>query len=120
MTVCNGIEDNPYVRAAEYLEQHGWHQGEYFASTEGTIGVREHGMTPPACVIGSLIATEQPEEAQSADYTGLLLNVLLGQHQGNILNLALWNDEPGRSLEDVMLLLKQAAIDWDEGRRDLS
>jgi hypothetical protein len=111
---------NPYRRAIEYLDEHGWCQGHYFDHSAGTAAL-SLGETPPACVVGSLIATQQLTLSQPADYTSGMLARLLefsADEQQAGWTVTDWNDAPGRSVEDVKLLLKQAAIDWDEGRRE--
>lgn len=83
------------IKAAEYISQHGWHQGELFAEGEGNA---------PACALGALHAVTNWESSVVFEASDLL-----AAHVGvPPMYVALhWNDQPERTAEDVILALKR-------------
>ncbi|RQX07551.1 DUF6197 family protein [Micromonospora arida] len=118
--------------AALYLRRHGWHQGTYYAKTPDTL-------TPPACAAGAIgIACaghtvehfSQLDPDALADYLAALGvfvdyldttapvfhidedGYLLDEHTSPYS----WNDDPARTVEQVITALTAAANEWDSLR----
>ncbi|SBT69197.1 hypothetical protein GA0070622_6316 [Micromonospora sediminicola] len=114
--------------AALYLRRHGWHQGTYYAPTDS--------LTPPACAVGAIgmaCAGYRAEHFYGLDpdtqvtfrQTVGVLTVYLDDHapvfhideDGYLLDEHTspysWNDDPGRTAEQVITALESAADEWD-------
>jgi len=109
------VSDSIYDKAADYLRQYGWTQGSYFAFVPrhpggfGSTVTRAKAERPAACVSGAIMAVT--EDASTWNRAIPPLDDLLA------VDLLHWNDAPERTLEDVLLLLKQADCQLDaEGR----
>ncbi|MEU9516770.1 hypothetical protein [Micromonospora sp. NPDC048169] len=115
--------------AALYLRRHGWHQGTYYAPTTDTP-------TPPACAVGAIgmACTGHPVHhwydldtderitylaaiAAFVDYLDDFAPVFHIDEDGYLLDEHIspysWNDEPGRTAEQVITALENAAEEWD-------
>jgi hypothetical protein len=117
--------------AALYLQRHGWTQGQFFellADTDGPL--------PPACTSGAInicvigrpalaadVSDTDPDESAAAitamrvfaayldpDYTFHDLTCL-GPSAIDVIGD--WNDDKGRTLDDVVQALNEAANDWE-------
>jgi hypothetical protein len=116
--------------AAVYLQRHGWHQGDMFATFTGP--------TPPACAIGAIrmavcggLSGYHFEQGQQVNrvvrvLAGYLygLGLSTAEHPGTAEPPAIvrgsadqviadWNDEDGRTATEVITTLTEAATDWD-------
>ncbi|WP_426505396.1 DUF6197 family protein [Dactylosporangium sp. McL0621] len=95
-----------------YLQRHGWNQGEYYDATAGLF-------TPPACLVGAvgIVCYGGPVDApaQMFDDPGFgsfeqavgFLDLYLFHRFG--LNVYGYNDVKGRTCDDVLAMLEQAA-----------
>ncbi|TDC68922.1 hypothetical protein E1193_30920 [Micromonospora sp. KC606] len=115
--------------AALYLRRHGWHQGTYYAPTTDTV-------TPPACAAGAIGVAcaghrvehfSQLDGDALADYLTTLAVFVdyLDTHEpifhidedGYLVDehtsAYSWNDDPGRTAEQVITALENAADEWD-------
>jgi hypothetical protein len=113
--------------AALYLDRHGWIKGDFFdLLTDANF--------PPACSLGAIniCAHGNPTLSASSDADDVLsdhairaMRVLAaylddGYHLDGGLNgpsaidvVSGWNDEPGRTLAEVIETLNDAADDWE-------
>jgi hypothetical protein len=115
--------------AALYLQRHGWHQGDFYATTTNTATP-----TPPACTDGAVRCAlfGGPTTAISQDQLRALervLGVLAGYiHQFVYDNpdrpvdpphliVSDWNDDDARTADDVITTLREAADNWDRIHR---
>ncbi|BCJ59007.1 DUF6197 family protein [Micromonospora endophytica] len=121
--------------AALYLRRHGWTRGTYYAITGITTP------TPPACVVGAIgIACagrriNHPEQldgldrqtyrhavAALVDYLDAFQPVRFVDDDGFPViehsSPYAWNDDPGRTAEQVVTTLEKAADDWDSLHTD--
>ncbi|MEV4275855.1 DUF6197 family protein [Actinoplanes xinjiangensis] len=98
--------------AALYLERHGWCQGAYFDASSG-------GFLPPACVVGAIaiVCYGGPVDAPAqmfayegfAEFEAAVLHLdryLLVEDESEAYE---FNDAKGRTVEDVVHALRQAA-----------
>ncbi|MEU4714087.1 hypothetical protein AB0F73_10625 [Micromonospora purpureochromogenes] len=115
--------------AALYLRRHGWHQGTYYAPTADSI-------TPPACAAGAIgiacaghrvehfsqldgdtLADYLAALAAFVDYLDTTAPVFFIDEDGYLLDEHTspysWNDDPGRTAEQVITALLAAADEWD-------
>jgi len=90
--------------AAEYIGEHGWLQGE-LSNSDGNV-----------CAIGAINrVAESDTVADTYNAIEALWKYLKLPDYGSGLHpVARWNDEPGRSAEDVILAMKCAAKEVDE------
>ncbi len=110
--------------AACYLQRHGWHQGTYYAD--------RNRITPPADTVGAIAmavyGTAHDEPYHHHDGYRLFLDTVdhLADHlayavaSGSVLDdddLFRWNDEPTRTIEQVLALLHDAATAWDHAHQ---
>ena len=77
--------------AADYIEEHGWCQ------TVLRDGER-------VCVIGAIRAVHKGRSLEPRDPVYGLLRERIGPD-----NIVAWNDDPGRTVEDVLAALRGAA-----------
>ncbi|MFI1191833.1 hypothetical protein ACH4T9_00920 [Micromonospora sp. NPDC020750] len=115
--------------AALYLRRHGWHQGTYYAPTTDTP-------TPPACASGAIAMAVAGRRADQFHGLGWeteatfrqvvrILTAYLDDHEpiraidedGFLIDEHSfpysWNDDPGRTAEQVITALEAAADEWD-------
>ncbi|MEO3781314.1 hypothetical protein ABGB16_31880 [Micromonospora sp. B11E3] len=115
--------------AALYLRQHGWHQGTYYAPNIDTP-------TPPACAVGAIgMATAgyrvdgfdclDPDTHRTYHHTIDAFTDYLDTHEplfyidedGFLVDEhtlpCSWNDDPGRTAEQVITALEAAADEWE-------
>jgi hypothetical protein len=121
-------------RAAAYIRQHGWHQGDMYALTHRL----SNDSTPPACAYGSIqmavcgrpLAFYDGDDSRQVTHP---LRVLAGHHDrtyylthiggpgsqdATSLDMVTeWNDAPGRTAEEVITTLVAAADEWDHTHR---
>ncbi|SCL36826.1 hypothetical protein GA0074692_4460 [Micromonospora pallida] len=127
-----GEQDTPAVLlrcAALYLSRHGWHQGTYYTANTDTL-------TPPACAVGAIgmaAAGRRTDHFSSLDYDTQVtyrrtVNVfthyldthhplpvidedgfLVDEHTSPFS----WNDDPARTVDEVIKALIGAADEWD-------
>ncbi|MGW1062174.1 DUF6197 family protein [Micromonospora rubida] len=120
---------DPLRMAALYLRRHGWHQGTYYTPNTDPV-------TPPACAAGAvaIACAGHPVESFShldpniyADYLAALAVFVdyLDTHEplfyidedGYLIDEHIspfsWNDDPGRTAEQVITALETAADEWD-------
>jgi hypothetical protein len=92
--------------AAEYIGEHGWLQGT-LSSADGRV-----------CAIGAIQRIGGTGNARSYDAVDALYEYLdLPMTTGILHPVAIWNDEPERTAEDVILAMKCAAEELDsEGK----
>jgi len=102
--------------AAHYLFRHGWIQGSYYDQTVSVF-------TPAACVVGAIatVCFGGPVEAPSqhfdapgwAEYEAAIshLDVRLVLRHGT--DVYSFNDAPGRTVDQVLAVLAEAADEWD-------
>ncbi|WP_431883808.1 DUF6197 family protein [Micromonospora gifhornensis] len=113
--------------AALYLRRHGWHQGTYYATNI---------LTPPACVAGAIgiaaaghrvehfsqLAPDALGDYLAAlgvfvDYLDTAEPLFLIDEDGYLIDEHTspysWNDDPGRTAEQVITALQTAADEWD-------
>lgn len=105
-----------YRDAADVLRTNGWHQGSYYASGSGLPP--EHCQV---CLLGALrvATTGQPEGYSSKIYaTVAWLEGFLNTGVPRSLHMFLdsWNDDPGRTVADVIDLLTRAAAAAEAAR----
>jgi hypothetical protein len=104
--------------AAIYLEQHGWCQGKYYNRPVGAPFVNGDFKLsaimgkPSACLSGAL-ALVCPDYKTWSDALELIGCQLGGR------SVSVWNDRPERTVEDVLLVLKQADCPAEERRRTM-
>ncbi len=112
--------------AALYLRRHGFHQGDMFASLTT--------LTPPACAQGAvkMAICGSPHATYTLDQAGLFDQTMtvLAEHAGMPYDwdahrlpdtepvapaewVADWNDDPDRTVEQVITAMTTAADDWD-------
>ncbi|GAA2714031.1 hypothetical protein ACFY2R_12950 [Micromonospora olivasterospora] len=115
--------------AALYLRRHGWHQGTYYANTTDTP-------TPQACAVGAIgmaCAGRRADHFYGLDFdtqvvfrqTVGVFTAYLDDHEpicaidedGFLIDEHTspfsWNDDPGRTAEQVITALENAADEWD-------
>ncbi|MEV5764832.1 hypothetical protein AB0L34_09695 [Micromonospora sp. NPDC052213] len=115
--------------AALYLRRHGWHQGTYYAKNTDTL-------TPPACAVGAIgiaCAGRRVDHFYSLDFDTQVtfrtavgvFTAFLDDHEpicaidedGFLIDEHTspysWNDDPGRTAEQVITALETAADEWD-------
>jgi hypothetical protein len=117
--------------AALYLQRHGWTKGQFFdqlaatngpflpACASGAIMTAAHGQ----CVPNGIIAhdeTTNPDAAAAARAMRVFANWLnngyipLDQYPVSSIDvIGDWNDDKGRTLDDVVQALNDAANDWE-------
>ncbi|MGW2207147.1 DUF6197 family protein [Streptomyces sp. NPDC001774] len=108
------------LAAAEYLTEHGWHQGQMYDHPL-LPGPEE---TPAACALGAISTVTECQWARAFESryrlgqylhaNGLLpyTDAQIAEHQLEPAALIPnWNDHPSRTKEDVILALKRAAGD---------
>jgi hypothetical protein len=119
--------------AARYLQLHGWTQHNYYADDCDTYhlppDVAYSALTPPACVMGALAiaafgqqlpknACKLPEWVDYKRAEDILLDHLELWNPPEVQDdfpeptLGDWNDEPDRTVEQVITALNGAADDW--------
>ena len=76
------------LRAADYVEQYGWHQGDSGSTSQGI------------CVVHAMVMA-----GGCMDHPGYRR---LYQHIGKAPSI--WNDEPGRTKEEVIAKLRSVAL----------
>ncbi|MEU2612657.1 hypothetical protein ABZ570_13925 [Micromonospora sp. NPDC007271] len=114
--------------AALYLRRHGWHQGTYYATTDTP--------TPPACAAGAIamaVAGRRADQFHGLGFdteatfrqTVRVFTAYLDDHEpiravdedGFLVDEHTypfsWNDDPGRTAEQVITALDAAADEWD-------
>ncbi|MGC5333041.1 DUF6197 family protein [Micromonospora sp. DT62] len=114
--------------AALYLRRHGWTQGIYYATTDA--------LTSPACAVGAigmacagkplmhpvlLSSADENTYRQSiaalVDYLDAFAPIFHIDEDGHLLDEHTspysWNDDPGRTAEQVITALEKAADEWD-------
>lgn len=86
-------------RAAQILRTGGWCQGDYSNYTTG-----EH------CIVGALLAASTVE-GQDAAYSRAktLVRLAIGIYPDTGGSIPRWNDEPGRTVDEVLDALERAA-----------
>lgn len=91
--------------AAEYLSENGWHQGALFAPSSSE--------EPPACAMGALkAATTGHYQVEWQALTVLRKSLGLTGLDPDFKDLiAVWNDAPERTAEDVILALKRPSVE---------
>lgn len=115
--------------AALYLRRHGWLQGSYYSTDADSP-------TPSACLVGAVGITcagrrlEYPGQldrtdeatyrqalAVVVDYLDSYQPICAVDEDGFFLQEHIspysWNDDPGRTAEDVITALEAAADEWD-------
>jgi hypothetical protein len=113
--------------AALYLERHGWTQRIAYRLANGDNA----NPTPPACAIGAigmavygqplddLHTPDHPEAAFFNWVEGLfedyldLAGYLTGEPPHRGLGIGEWNDDPRRTADEVIDMLRTAADNWD-------
>lgn len=112
-------------KAAAYIAEHGWVQGENFADEEEEDWVweRVQEFTPAACALGAIYAvsdtdpdevgvTEEVRDARErlSGFINSAPVTRVGVFSKTAVDvIADWNDAPGRTAEDVILTLRRAA-----------
>ncbi|MGC5030170.1 DUF6197 family protein [Micromonospora sp. DT229] len=114
--------------AALYLRRHGWHQGTYYATT--------NILTPPACAAGAIAIAAAGHRVEHfsqlapdvqgdylaalgvfVDYLDTAEPLFLIDEDGYLIDEHTspysWNDDPGRTAEQVITALETAADEWD-------
>jgi len=79
--------------AADYLEQHGWCQGQMF------------GPDDSVCAVGAIAEVTRADT--DYDHYSEALEVAMSYVGGG--PVSQWNDAPGRTKEDVIAMLRAAA-----------
>ncbi|MEU3052241.1 DUF6197 family protein [Streptomyces griseus] len=111
--------------AAEHLSTHGWHQGDIYAPGEddqypATMKqYDEWTKTARSCALGAIQACGERSyhlESTAAnllrEHLGLGFGRGLGEDGNSMIfqdPIAVWNDDPSRTAEDVILAMKGAA-----------
>lgn len=103
------------LSAAHYLSEHGWTQHEYYADT--------HSLNPAVCTAGalSMVCYGYPAEAPADNCThpsyGAFQSAMVRLHTyiGDLFGDELggvygFNDTPGRTVADVLAILRDAAL----------
>jgi hypothetical protein len=116
--------------AAVYLQRYGWTQGEFFdlladtdgpfpaACTSGAITTAAHGRCI-ATGICTLDGDQDPETIAAIRAMRVLAGWLDLEYTGNAYDTSAidvigdWNDHDGRTLDEVVECLADAADDWD-------
>ena len=100
--------------AADRIERDGWHQGDFFADQPSLPSFDESDIArvlkakpQPCCVMGALIAEADGDMELAEDRAGRLLELHLGLSY--ISQVPQWNDEAGRTKEEVVAALRAAA-----------
>jgi hypothetical protein len=105
---------------AQYLQLHGWTQGDFFDILTGPA-------FPPACAAGAICtaATGAPTHPQQIHGPDGRLAMAAMHHFAECLGyppidrpdvaypIGDWNDEDGRTLDEVTMALTEAADEWD-------
>ncbi|MFV2099998.1 hypothetical protein [Micromonospora sp. LOL_024] len=117
--------------AALYLRRHGWHQGTYYPAAVAT-----DTLTSPACAVGAIgmaAAGHRVDHFYSLDCgTQVAFRTAVGvfttylddyepictvDDDGYLIDEHTspysWNDDPGRTAEQVITALETAADEWD-------
>lgn len=107
--------ENPLEKAIAVIKERGWYQGYYYDQEgDGGGGVCILGAIGVACA-GNPEAWWNPSVGNELEPLAALVRDELGLDAGYVL-LHDWNDDPGRTEEDVILALKKAAVAWDGTR----
>jgi hypothetical protein len=106
-------------RAADYLSDHGWIQGDFYA---------DDTPTPAACAFGAMALVATGERSDSDDDAAnpdpLLqaaahwLRTALARTYG--MDLAEWNDQPGQCAAIVIDHMRRVADAWDAHPRPIA
>lgn len=100
------------ARAAARIERDGWHQGSYFPGHDASGGWRdvheELNLDPrPCCALGAVMAEARtPQDYHDAE---IALSVAYSGEEGDIIDVAYFNDGMSTTKEDVIALLRAAA-----------
>lgn len=89
-------ESRALLDAADYIEKHGWCQGEVF------------GPDDAVCAIGAIMAT-----ATNLGILDRAAGLLARYLDIGIDRVARWNDDPSRTKDQVISALREAAISED-------
>lgn len=89
--------DEVLEKAAEYIAEHGWHQGSAY---KYGIGID----FPAACAVGAVSRVTGGSRYDDA------LDFLSAQVGG--VYVPLWNDDPARTKEEVIETMREAAQQW--------
>lgn len=99
------------LRAADYIEQHGWHQGGAYKGF-----CPQGNETPPACAYGAIrVALLEDMHVEHVGYANLnaacrvVEDYLQLPEQKHYRRLPLWNDARDRTKDDVIAALRGAA-----------
>lgn len=107
-------------RAADLIEEHGWTQGDYFRTRDGEPfeGLDEWEFGCSMCALGALRVADARddedrfEEAVAALTRGLEATPGIELFEGA--EIACWNDEPGRTAEEVVAQMRATADRLDK------
>lgn len=114
------MTDNPYTKAIEVINELGWHQGEYQARTD----TDEHDPNGAVCAMGAL-GVALRGSAYGAPLDDPLLSKVVNEqyptcphpghsHDGAPRSVPCWNDEDGRTKDQVIAVFEKTAVLWDE------
>lgn len=92
--------DNPIRRALEGWREEQWAQKVMVYDDAGTIRM---------CLLGRLGMTQCDQRA--ADLVGKTIAEL---YPGFSEFIPSWNDQPGRTFDEVVAVMEKAAVRWDE------
>lgn len=99
--------------AIEILERDGWHQGGYYKGDDIALVDDEAVRTAPVCAMGAINRAafgeaneENQENARWHEASTRLSNVVESMTGHRV--VPRWNDEKGRTKEDVLLAFKKA------------
>lgn len=99
---------NPFEKAIDVLRERGWHQGDFESSHDGSV-----------CAVGALgvacVGNASWLAENQGDWTPVMktLRTVLQPDDPSTFFIPDWNDDPERTVEDVILALKMAAVEWD-------
>lgn len=104
-----------YRAAADVIRANGWHQGNFFDSSVNVYR-GQHKLPAekcPVCLLGSVnvaVVDDPIDRDDDARTERQWLLQFTGDHP------ALWNDQPGRTVGEVLDLLERAAVEAESAR----
>ena len=97
--------DEIYHAAARLIERKGWTQGAFARDRDGVPCPYCYSQADSFCVTGAILVVSAPHAEDFAPVgVQVLDNVVMALHG---LRLSKWNDEPERTEQDVLNLLKE-------------
>lgn len=90
-----------FLVAADHIEKYGHCQGRYFADPR-------RSESSPACLFGAMMLASGDGIVPSSAVVRLERHMNLG---GDLTDAVKWNDRPGRTKEEVVAVLRKAAIE---------